>query len=253
MRAILTYHSIDDSGSPISVSPKAFDAHVRWLTSGAVRTLSLGDIQETAEAAENAVAVTFDDGFLNTRGAIERLLEAGIRPTLFVVTGHVGGNNDWGGRDQAGIPRLPLMTWDDLGRLAGRGLGIEAHSRSHPRLSGLSLTQLDDELGGCCEDLRNRLGVRSTCVAYPYGDVNADVASRAAKWFTSGVTVEMGALTDDSRPMLLPRLDMYYYRAAGAIESWGSVSFAVRLKSISLRRRLKAAVLDRNLHRKGTS
>ena len=37
MRAILTYHSIDESGSPISVDPDAFRRHVRWLASGRVR------------------------------------------------------------------------------------------------------------------------------------------------------------------------------------------------------------------------
>jgi peptidoglycan/xylan/chitin deacetylase (PgdA/CDA1 family) len=245
MRAILTYHSIDESGSPISVSPAAFEAHRRWLTSGAVRTLPLDRIQGPTEDAENIVALTFDDGFANCRKPIELLLEAGIKATLFVVTGHVGGTNAWGGHDQAGIPRLPLMTWDDLGHLSERGLSIESHSRTHPRLSRLSPTELDDELGGCCDDLRSRLGVRSTQLAYPYGDVNAAVAARAAKWFSSGVTTEMAAVSTGDQPMMLPRFDMYYYRAARAVESWGSLGFRVRLQSIAWRRQLKAALPTR--------
>ena len=36
MRAILTYHSIDDSGSPISIAPADFRRHLDWLTSGRV-------------------------------------------------------------------------------------------------------------------------------------------------------------------------------------------------------------------------
>ena len=36
MRAVLTYHSIDDSGSPISVRRDAFQRHVKWLASGQV-------------------------------------------------------------------------------------------------------------------------------------------------------------------------------------------------------------------------
>ena len=35
MRGILTYHSVDPSGSPISIDEKAFRAHVAWLASGA--------------------------------------------------------------------------------------------------------------------------------------------------------------------------------------------------------------------------
>lgn len=242
MKAILTYHSIDESGSPISMPAAAFEAHRRWLTSGVVRTLPLERIQGPSEAAENIVAVTFDDGFVNSRRPIERLLEAGIKPTLFVVTGHVGGTNAWGGRDQSGIPRLPLMTWDDLGYLSERGLSIESHSRTHPHLSRLSPTELDDELGGCREELRSRLGLRSTHVAYPYGDVNSTVAACAAKWFSRGVTTEMAPVSASSQPMMLPRLDMYYYRAARAVDSWGSPAFRARLQWIVMRRRLRAAL-----------
>ena len=44
MRAILTYHTIDDSGSPISVSPAVFQTQVQWLAEGPVRVLSLEDL-----------------------------------------------------------------------------------------------------------------------------------------------------------------------------------------------------------------
>jgi len=188
------------------------------------------------------VAITFDDGAANIKEPIERLLGTGITPTIFVVTGHVGRTNAWGGRDYPGIPRLQLLTWDELGQLSGRGAAIEAHSRTHPSLTGLSPTQLDDELGGCSDDLRQYLGVRASAVAYPYGDVNAEIAARAATWFSYGVTTEMGPLAASSQPMLLPRLDMYYYRDNRAIEAWGSPAFATRLGWIALRRRIKSSL-----------
>ena len=31
MRAVLMYHSIDDSGSPISIAPAVFAEHVQWI------------------------------------------------------------------------------------------------------------------------------------------------------------------------------------------------------------------------------
>ena len=242
MRAILTYHSIDDSGSPISVSPDAFEAHSRWLTGGSVRTAPLAALAASVDDGQPGVAITFDDGAANIKEPIERLLDAGLTPTIFVVTGHVGRTNAWGGRDHPGIPRLPLLTWDELGELLRRGAAIQAHSRTHPVLTGLSSTQLDDELGGCADDLGQYLGVRATAVAYPYGDVNAVVVTRAAKWFSQGVTTEMGPLAVGSEPLLLPRIDMYYYRAGRAIESWGTPAFAARLGWIKWRRRLKASL-----------
>ena len=49
MRAILTYHSIDGSGSPVSVDEAAFRRHVDWLASGAVDVVPLERILEVDE------------------------------------------------------------------------------------------------------------------------------------------------------------------------------------------------------------
>ena len=76
MRAILTYHSIDESGSPISVSPDAFRAHHRWLTGGSMKTALLADLISGPDDGQHAVAITFDDGVANIRKPIELLLDA---------------------------------------------------------------------------------------------------------------------------------------------------------------------------------
>jgi hypothetical protein len=52
MRAILTYHSIDDSGSPISVDRAAFREHVTFLASGAVRVTDIAGVLAQPEDAE---------------------------------------------------------------------------------------------------------------------------------------------------------------------------------------------------------
>jgi len=64
MRAILTYHSIDESGSVISVSESVFRGHVTWLARSAVRVVSIDTLMHLPADA-NAVALTFDDGFVN--------------------------------------------------------------------------------------------------------------------------------------------------------------------------------------------
>ena len=168
MRAILTYHSLDDSWSPISVSPEAFRAHARWLASGRVRVVPLADIR-SASGDEDAVAITFDDGFANFADLAAPSLEAyGLPATVFVVAEHVGGRNDWGGSPVAGIPDLRLMTWDALGRVAAAGVSIGAHTRRHPDLTTLRGAALEDEIAGCVERIAGELGQRPTAFAYPY-------------------------------------------------------------------------------------
>jgi peptidoglycan/xylan/chitin deacetylase (PgdA/CDA1 family) len=224
MRAILTYHSIDRSGSPISVHPDVFESHVRWLASGRVRAVSLDDLL-ASQTEDDAVAVTFDDGFTNfATEAVPRLAEHGVTATLFVVTDHVGRTNEWRGHGDPGVPTLPLLDWADLGHLAGLGISIGAHTRTHAALGRLTPGEIDDEVEGSAERLRSELGIVPRSFAYPYGSVS-DVAVRVVRRFAWACTTEFRALDAHEDAALLPRLDMYYFGAGWPLTSWGTPTF----------------------------
>ena len=61
MRAILTYHSVDETGSVISIDERAFRRHVAWLAAGQVRVVPLDEIASVPDD-QDVVAITFDDG-----------------------------------------------------------------------------------------------------------------------------------------------------------------------------------------------
>ena len=103
----------------------------------------------------------------------------------------------------------------------------------------LSDDALDEELQGCADDLLARLGARSAHVAYPYGDADRRVATRAARHFRYGHGTDFGLLRSQGPPMHCPRLDMFYFRAPGAIETWGSSRFRQRLAWIRARRMVR--------------
>lgn len=238
MRAILTYHSIDDSGSPISVDVAAFQRHVDFLASGALRVLPLAQILDAGE--EHAVAITFDDGVANFASeAWPRLRDRGLPATLFVVTGHVGGDNAWQGRRDARVPQLQLLDWDSLGRLASEGLELGAHSRTHPHLERLRDEQLADEIEGCAEDLLRRTGTRPQSYCYPFGTLDQRCAKRVASAYRLACTTELAVLRERELPHLLPRLDAYYLRGKGRIESFGGVGFQLRLQILRAARTLR--------------
>ena len=52
MKAILTYHSVDDSGSAVSVSPDTFRRHVRWLASWRVRVVTVPELLALPPASD---------------------------------------------------------------------------------------------------------------------------------------------------------------------------------------------------------
>lgn len=225
MRAILTYHSLDDSGSPISVAPEEFRRHVAWFATRRVPVLGLEELLAAPPETE-AVALTFDDAFANFGAVAAPLLaEHGLPATLFVVAGHVGGTNAWGGRRDRRVPTLPLLDWAALGRLADRGVTIGAHTRSHPHLTALEDAALADELEGANAVFARELGRRPATFAYPYGDVDARVAVAAGRSYRLAVTTELRAVGGGADPLRLPRLDMFYLRAAGRLEAWGTAGF----------------------------
>ena len=227
MRAILTYHSIDDSGSAISVPASVFARHVGWLRSGPVRVTSIPELLTLSPEAD-AVALTFDDGFCNFAVDAAPLLQ-GLPVTLFVVTDHVGRSNEWGGRQARGIPTLPLLDWPALARLADSGVTLGAHSRTHPDLATISPGAIDDELTGCAERLQRETGIAPEVFAYPYGSLTPTAVAAVAARFRWACTTQLRSLGLHERMAELPRIDMYYFREPGQLESWGTARFHANL------------------------
>lgn len=223
MRAILTWHSIDRSGSPISVTPEQWRCQLAWLAASQVPVLTIPALLADPDGGP-AVALTFDDAFANFATEALPLLEAhGFPATVFVVSGHAGGDNRWSGRSSAIVPRLPLLDWDALARLPERQVTIGAHTRTHPHLDQVAdPTRIEDELLGCAHDLEARLGERPSIIAYPYGGLSPAVVRVARQHYQWGCTTDLRPLHAVEDPVLLPRVDVYYLREPDRIGPWGS-------------------------------
>lgn len=240
MRAILTWHSVDASRSPISVTREEFRQQVRWLASGSVRVVSVEGLLELSDR-EPAVALTFDDGFANfATEAAPLLREHGFPVTVFVVTEHVGKDNRWNGKIDAGIPVLPLLNWDELARLREGGVAVAAHSTAHARLTQLDLPEVEAELCNAGKAIQRRLGGEFPHgLAYPYGAVDARVAAAATRWYRWAVTTQLRPLAGDDAPHRLPRLDAWYLRDPARLDGFGSGRFRAWLWCRRQARRLR--------------
>lgn len=67
---VLTYHSIDESGSKISLAPSEFARQMQFLKEHRYRVLPLSLVSRLLKAREpfpaDTVVLTFDDGYHNT-------------------------------------------------------------------------------------------------------------------------------------------------------------------------------------------
>jgi peptidoglycan/xylan/chitin deacetylase (PgdA/CDA1 family) len=229
MKAILTYHSVDETGSVISVDERTFRRHAHWLAAGHVQVVGLDALPALSDDVD-AVAITFDDGLESfDRIAAPVLLEHDLPATLFVVSDAVGSTNVWHGKRDAGIPVFPLLDWEALGRLAADGIAIGAHTCTHLDLASADPDAAAREIVASKARLAHELGVHVTTFAYPYGGVSSAARDVVAREYRYGVTTRLSALTPHDDPARLPRLDSYYLRATGSLEAWGTARFRMRM------------------------
>ena len=238
MRAILTYHAIDGTGSVISVTPEDFAAHVSWAASGAVRVVSVEELLALPDSV-NAVALTFDDALASVATeAAPRLAEHGLAATVFVVSDHVGGDNGWDGDAGTRVPTQSVLGWDALGKLVDAGWCVGSHTRRHPWLTRCSDDQLEDELAGASAMIAEQLGAAPSTLAYPYGDVNPRVQRAAATHYRVACTTRHLPVTAAADLHAVPRLDAWYFRGPAPFRHWGTARFR---RAIAWRHALRRA------------
>ena len=98
--AILRYHAICGAeghayASPgICITPGGFEAHVRYLAEN-YRVLSLPEVVMALRARktlpQNAVAITFDDGYADNLAAARTLAKHGLTATFYITAGCMAG------------------------------------------------------------------------------------------------------------------------------------------------------------------
>lgn len=213
---ILTYHSLDTSGSVISVSPAAFREHMQALAERGVCGVTLAELVLAWESGgplpERPVVLTFDDGFVNVaeHGA-PVLSRLGFRATLFAVAGHCGGHNDWPSQSQR-VPRLPLLSLAQLRELAQAGFEIGSHGQRHAPLDRVSPAEAEAEVAGSQRALEDGLGRAVSSFAYPYGRTDAAARALVGRHYRAACSTELDAagIRDDRH--FLSRVDVYYVR-----------------------------------------
>jgi peptidoglycan/xylan/chitin deacetylase (PgdA/CDA1 family) len=206
---ILMYHNIARAPPGLKtyrslyVKPEAFTRQMRLLHRLGYQGLSMSAAMPylRGERRGRVVVVTLDDGYAdNLEAALPVLTTLGFSATTYVVSGSIGGCNDWDA-ERLGVKKR-LMSVEELRRWHDGGMEIGAHTRTHPRLSRCTGRELRDEIHGSKAELEDRIGVAVTQFCYPYGDMDDRVVR---------VTREAGyaAATATRRGRVVPGGDLW--------------------------------------------
>jgi len=212
MDAILTFHSVDRSGSVLSFPPESLRRLLESLLESDVAVVSLRELIGARSTSRHRVALTFDDGLQSVHDeALPILRQLNLPAIVYVVSGRVGADNLWPSQPP-GVERFATMSWDQLRAWRDTGLDIGDHTSTHEPLSGLHEPAWRAEIEESVARLEAELGVRCRHFAYPYGTLSDEAVARVRRLHDTAVTTKMGYLSASAEPHLLPRLDSYYLR-----------------------------------------
>lgn len=211
MRAILVFHSIDDSGSVLSYPARTFDRLLGAFERCDIPILDLDALLRPETKC--GVALTFDDGIRSVFTEALPILRSYSAPAhLFLTTGVVGGTNHWPSQP-AYAPLFDMLRWSEIEALRAAEIRIEAHTVNHPDLRKLSDDNLRAECEGADKMIAERLGRRPRYFAYPYAYSDARVRAFVGARYVGALGGGLRTMRISEERADLPRIDSYYLQA----------------------------------------
>lgn len=214
--AILMYHSLDTSGSVVSVAPSEFADQMTCVADMGFRGISLREAVAHRDASgrwpDHSVVLTFDDGYASVyEHGLPALARHNFRATVFLVSGFVGGRNDWAA-PPAGLGTRATVSWEQVAEMEAAQLEMGAHTHTHPDLRRLSSAAVEGEMAASRTEIELHVQHPVESFAYPFGGIDETATRVAMRQFRTACTTVLQRATDEPR-CLLPRVDAYYVRS----------------------------------------
>lgn len=203
---ILMYHGVEQVAEDpyqLCVTPARFAEQMAWLAERGLRGVSIETLVSAMRDgnARGLVGITFDDGYVNVlENAVPELLQHDFTATMFIVSGLLGGTNEWDGE-----PVWPLMSAEQIAQVATAKMEIGSHGVTHIALSGLDADRQRAEISESRSKLSELLGRPVRGFAYPYGLMDAS-ARRAVQDAGYGYACSVISPISDLGIMSLPRI-----------------------------------------------
>lgn len=212
---VLYYHSVLlEEGNLLRMPPDQFEAQMIYMRDEGYESVSLNQLYQAfykgGDLPAKPFVITFDDGYVdNYTIAYPILKKYGFTASVFMVSSYINGEG--------------FLSWSQLEELIAGGWEIEGHTVSHPYLTQISKQTVINELKSSKELLEKGLGQPVNFFAYPYGDLNVDVAQAVKD------TGYLMAFTTD-RGWANPDLDEWHLQRVYCFANIGLDEFSRRLQ-----------------------
>jgi peptidoglycan/xylan/chitin deacetylase (PgdA/CDA1 family) len=192
---VLSYHNLSPGESnKMTVNQAMFEQQMRLLHEKGYRAISMHQLFDFLDFKTSippkSVVITIDDGWPSAYEiAFPILKKYGYPATLFIYTNIIN--------------RIPkALSWNQLREMAAQGIDVQCHTQSHRNLTlrekGESFKDyfenLEKELSGCKQTIKEEMNLEVKYLAYPYGDTTPLVIELAKKiGYRGALTTKRGS------------------------------------------------------------
>ena len=205
---VLLYHYVGAEAPDypyLNVATPEFSRQMKELRERGYRSVSLGDLTAYMQGSpvklpEKPVLITFDDGYEdNYTQAFPVLKQEGFRAAIFMV--------------QSNFNRKNRLSVQQIQEMEQAGIEIGSHTRSHPNLTKLAASALEQEVGQSRRGVERLAGRPIDYFAYPGGFYNLEVLEKTAQSGYAGAFTVLPGVNrpDKDNPYLLRRIPVFSY------------------------------------------
>ncbi len=205
---IIVYHNLNPTvpGS-MSITPQKFSEDLKLLKDNGFTFIRLKEAVEylqgkRATLPPKPVVVTADDGWGSVYTYMYPIVKKlNIPVTLFIYPGSISSKN--------------YLTWDQLKELKSTGLfDIQGHTYSHPNFKVVKKKMspaayekfVQKELSTSRKILEDKIGIKVTLLAWPFGIYNDYLENQAVKaGYVMAFTIDYRNANRSFKPMAQPR------------------------------------------------
>lgn len=206
---ILCYHNFNPTipGS-MTMDPRKFEAQLKWLKDNGYTIIPLKQAVEYLQGTRTSlpaksIVITADDGWKSVYTYMLPLIRKyNIPVTLFIYPGTISQGKN-------------ALTWEQLKELQRTGLiDIQSHTSWHPnfkhekknRSSASYEKFVKDELINSKKVLEDKLNIKVTLLAWPFGIYDKYLEQEAAKaGYVMAFSIDARTANKNYRPMAQPR------------------------------------------------
>ena len=227
---VLMYHHVNPhTGDTVTVTPEVFAQQMSFLAAEGYETLSVDELMEFIAGeksfGQKAVAITFDDGWLdNLFYAVPVLKSIKFKATFFIITARVDAASLRVRTPKAAIPDHEtskkliqggqadrvVLDWGLIKELTACGLfSFYSHTVTHRRCADLAADEVAFELAQSKERLEVELGRACDYLCWPYGSFSHENVQTAAETGCKGLfTTIDGHCESGSDPFMIKRIEV---------------------------------------------